>query len=283
MQPESTMWDQITTFFLSAFRYPGVDPGLLILGVALGVAFGFVWLIAYRPRLPGPRGLLLLAAASALGTWAAIAFVQLPLQAWWEQGLMNLFGQATVLNWLLVVGAVTVLISGLVQEGAKLASVVAYRSLRHVTLDARTGLLLGVIAGAGFGVFEAVWVHNSHFAAGLDWQAIQADPFAVLPFVERFLAVGIHIALSAIAGYGLAKGMGWRFLLLAGGLHGVANYVSVLQQAGVLGTAGVELYITVFTVIASVATLRVLARVTEHPGRGPSRASDRLEGFGQPA
>jgi hypothetical protein len=44
------------------------------------------------------------------------------------------------------------------------------------------------------------------FAAGWTTQAIQIDGFlAIAGFWERFFAVGFHIAVSALAGYGLAK------------------------------------------------------------------------------
>jgi RsiW-degrading membrane proteinase PrsW (M82 family) len=260
MQP--SLWDQMSTFFLSAFRFPGLDWTLALLAIALGLAFGAIWLIAYRPALPDPLALLAVAVASALLTWTAIAFVQVPLEVWWNQALLQIWGESTTLRWILLAGVPTVLFTGLVQEGAKLVPVVAYRARKPSVFDARTGLIVGAVAGAGFGVFEAIWVHNMTFASGVP--SLEDDAFAALfPFVERFFAVGFHVGLTALAGYGLATGRGWQFYLLAAGLHGLGNYELVLAQAGLLrwGPAGLA-YIAVLTVGVTAAVLWLRAHRT---------------------
>jgi RsiW-degrading membrane proteinase PrsW (M82 family) len=209
-----------------------------------GLAFGAIWLIAYRPALPDPLALLAVAVASALLTWTAIALVQVPLEVWWNQALLQVWGESTALRWILLAGVPTVLFTGLVQEGAKLVPVVVYRARKPSAFDARTGLIVGAVAGAGFGVFEAIWVHNMTFASGVP--SLQDDAFAALfPFAERFFAVGFHVALTALAGYGLATGRGWQFYLLAAGLHGLGNYELVIAQAGLLGGPGGLAYILV--------------------------------------
>ena len=78
---------------------------------------------------------------------------------------------------------------------------------------------------------------------------------ALLPFVERFFAVALHIGCCALAGYGLAKGWGWQFYLIAAFVHGLANYSVVLWQSQVLTIVQMEIWLAV---IATVLTVFVL-------------------------
>jgi uncharacterized membrane protein YhfC len=74
-------------------------------------------------------------------------------------------------------------------------------------------------------------------------------------FGERFFAVAAHIAFSGLAGYGLARGWGWQFYLIASFLHGLLNYSVVLWQAGVLTDIPVEIYIAVLAVLVTAGAL----------------------------
>lgn len=255
--------EQMVTFFLSAFRFPGLGWEFVLIAIGLALAFAVIWLLPYWPPLNRKRLLLTIGGTSAFLTWTAIAFIQIPLQSWSGQALLHFWNQFTLLNWLLLAGVPSVLISGLVQEGAKLVPTVLYWLANHRKLDLRTGLIAGALAGAGFGVFEAVWVHNSTFAAGFTWQTVQAHGFiALLGFVERFFAVGFHIAVSALAGYGLARGWGWRFYLIAAFLHGATNYGVVLMQKRLLGTTAVEIYIGAFAVATTAIALLLRWKLT---------------------
>jgi len=50
-----------------------------------------------------------------------------------------------------------------------------------------------------------VWVHNAIFASGWSWEAVQTGGvIALAGFWERFFTLAFHIAVSALAGYGLA-------------------------------------------------------------------------------
>lgn len=269
MQTQMTMWDQMIDFFLSAFRFPGLGWQAVVVAIALGLVFGAIWLLAYQPQLNNRRrALLAVAAVSALLTWGAISFVQVPLQAWYNKVLLHYWDESTLLRWLLLAGIPSVLVSGLVQEAGKLVPVLFYRSSTRGTFDARTGLLVGAIAGAGFGVFEAIWVHNSTFASGLTWQTFQSQGLvALLPFLERFLAVAFHIAATALAGYGLAKGWGWRFYLIAACLHGASNFVVVLIQKGLLSRAGVEVYIAAFAITLTAVVMSMRWRMASDHAR----------------
>ncbi len=266
MQP--SIWDQAWSMFVWAFHYPGLDVRLVPVAIALAVGFGAAWLAIYRPRAGNVRTLSVVAVVSACLTWTAIAFVQVPLQLYWDQLLLTFWSQSTVLTWVLLAGIPSVLLTGLVQEAAKLVPVAAFRARNRSSFDARTGLLVGAIAGAGFGVFEAVWAHNATFASGLGLETFRSDPFAaVFPFAQRFLAVGLHVGLSALTGYGLAKGRGWQMYLLAAGIHGAGNYVVVLGQAGLLGSPGALLYMAVFSIILTAVALR-LRWAPSVPGEG---------------
>ena len=123
-------------------------------------------------------------------------------------------------------------------------------------IDSKLGLAIGAIAGAGLGIFEAVWAHCRIFAAGWTLQALQTDGFiAVAGFWERFFAVGFHIAVSALVGYGLARGKGWQFYLIASFLHGLLNYSVVLLQKGLFTIVHVETYAAVLAVLLTAVVL----------------------------
>ena len=256
MQAQQTLLEQTITFFLSAFRLPGLDWKLILIAVVLGLAFGTLWLLAYWPGTKNRRPRCWILIVSAFLTWTAIAFVQVPLQSWSGQALLHFWNQFTILKWLLLAGIPGVLLSGLVQEGAKMVPVVFFWLGNKRRINVKTGLLAGAIAGAGFGIFEAVWAHNSTFASGWTWQLVQTNGYpALVAFVERFFTVGFHVAVSALAGYGLAKGAGWQFYLIASALHGALNYSVLLLQKGLLNITGVEIYIAVFTVALTAVVL----------------------------
>ena len=244
------LWEQATSLFVSAFDFPGLEWYLILLAIGLGLAFGAVWLLPYRPPLIGKPWLWAVGIISAFLTWTAIAFVQLPLQRWWWD-LLDIFWPPLVVNhWLLLSSVPYILLSGIVQEAFKLAPVILYRYRFPGLFDARAGLIAGAVAGAGFGIFEAVWVHNSIFASGWTWAAVETYGFdGLLGFWERFFSVGFHIGVSALAGYGLARGWGWRFYLLAAFIHGLVNYSVILLQRRIFTSLEMEIYIAVIAVI----------------------------------
>jgi len=251
-------------FFLSAFRFTDITWSLIILAIAIGLLFGAIWLISYWPPLVKRPWLWAVGIVSALFTWSSVAFIQIPLQTWAGQALLHFWGEFTLLRWLLLAGIPQILLSGLVQEGAKLVPIVFYWLRSNRNLAPKFGLLLGAIAGAGFGVFEAVWVHNSIFSSGWTWQTVEATGImALLGFWERFFTVAFHIAVSALSGYGLAKGLGWQFYLLASLLHGITNYSVILLQKGILSSVEVEIYLTVLALVITSAALWLRWRNTQ--------------------
>jgi len=250
------MLDYMVSFFLSGFIYPGILWHQVLLSIGLAFAFGAVWFIPYwTPVLWRPWAWAVLA-VSAFLTWAAVAFIQLPLQLLVGDFLMESFGAETYQSLVLVMGIPGILLTGLVQEGAKLVPVVAcwWRKGRHITPG--FGLAIGAVAGLGLGIFEAVWAHNSVFLAGWGWEAVQSSGLmALAPFWERFFTIAAHIAFAAIAGWGLAKGWGWQFYLIAAGLHAFLNYSVILLYAGYFTAAALEIEIALIAAVVTAAAL----------------------------
>lgn len=157
----------------------------------------------------------------------------------------------------MIAGIPLVLLSGLVQEGSKLLPVVIYWWRKDRKIDPKLGLVLGAVAGLGFGVFEAVWVHNNIFISGWSWNVAKLYGLlsAMLPFLDRFFTVAFHAAASAIAGWGLAKGWGWQFYLIASLAHTVLNYGAIVFQAGTLNQIQLEVIVAIFSLIVTAAAL----------------------------
>ena len=167
------------------------------------------------------------------------------------------------MRWILLAAIPQILLSGLMQEGSKLVPVVVYWWRSGKNIDPKLGLAIGAVAGAGFAIFEAQWALNAIFASGVTWAAVQSGGFmALLGFWERFFVVAAHIAFSALAGYGLAKGWGWQFYLIASVLHAVLNYSIVLLQAGLFTVLHAEIYIAVIAVLVTAWALWLRWRKT---------------------
>lgn len=240
------MTEFMVGFFVSFFQNPSAW------GIGLAIAFGAIWLAGYRPPLFSKPWLWAVLVSSAILALAAAAFIQIPLQIWAGQALGHFWSAEVLERWILLAGIPQMLLSGLVQEGAKLVPVVIcwWRSGKNI--DPKLGLAIGAVAGAGFGIFEAQWAHNTIFASGWIWETVQTGGFMALAgFWERFFAVAFHTAASALAGYGLAKGWGWQFYLIASCLHGLLNYSAVLLRAGVFTVVHLEIYAAVVAVLVT--------------------------------
>jgi len=244
------MIDYMVGYFKSFFENPGASGTHLAVAIGLAIAFGAVWLTCYWPQLIKKPWLWAVLVSSALLTVVAVCFIQTPLRIWTGQALMHFWSQETLMRWILLAAIPQILLTGLVQEGAKLVPVVVYWWRSGKNIDPKLGLIIGAVAGAGFAIFEAQWAHNQIFASGWTWEAVQTYGFwALAGFWERFFTAAAHIAFSALAGYGLARGWGWRFYLVASVLHGLLNYGAVLWQAELLTNIQVEIYIAVLAVL----------------------------------
>jgi RsiW-degrading membrane proteinase PrsW (M82 family) len=253
------MIDESVSYFVSFFQNPSGSGIYLAIAIGLAIGFGAVWLAGYWPPLAKKPWLWAILVGSAFLTLAALSFIQIPLQTWYG----NLWSQDVVARWILLLAIPQILLSGLVQEGSKMVPVVVYWWRSGKNIDPKLGLAIGAVAGAGFGIFEAQWAHNLIFASGWTWAAVQAGGFwALAGFWERFFAVAAHIAFSALAGYGLAKGWGWQFYLIASALHALLNYSVVLFQTGLLTGLHTEIYIAVVAVAVTAWALWLRWRKT---------------------
>ena len=258
------MLEYMINFFMSWFYYPNILWFQLLIGIGLAIVFGAIWFAAYwTPILKKPWAWAVLA-SSAILSLVAVTFIQIPLQILVGQALGYFLSQEVIIGWLLLASIPQILLSGLVQEGSKLVPVVVYWWRKDRIIDPKLGLIIGAVAGLGFGVLEAVWAHNTIFASGWSWEAVQTGGLMTLAgFWERFFAVAFHIASCALAGYGLAKGWGWQFYLLASFLHGLLNYSVALLQSGNFTIVHVEIYVAVFAVLVTGGTLRLRWRKTD--------------------
>ena len=92
--------------------------------------------------------------------------------------------------------------------------------------------------------------------AGWTWSAVSSSGFqGLLPFWDRFWAVAMHIAVSALVGYGLAKGKGWQFYLIAAVLHAAVNYIVFPYRKAVLTSNQVEIYLAAAAALITLAVL----------------------------
>ena len=246
------MLSQMTSFFNSAFYFAGTNWKSIMVAIVLGLVFGAVWLAFYLPPLFKKPMLWVVAVVSAILTWSAVAFVQIPLQYWYGDGISHFLSQTVILRWYLMAAFPLVLLSGLVQEAAKLVPTLVcwWRSKR--TLTPKMGLVIGAVSGAGFGVFEAIWVHNQIFVNGVSWSVV--DNYA-LGLWERIFAVAFHVAVSALTGWGIAKRKGWLFYIIAAFLHGIVNYSVILIDDNKMTATQSEIYLTVIAVVTTAIVL----------------------------
>lgn len=235
------MTEQMTGLFLSFFANPNVW------GIGVAVYFGAFWLIPYYPPLFSKPRLWVIMAGSAFLALTAASFVQIPLQFWIGQVMGNFWSPEFIMQRILLFGIPQILMSGLVQEGAKLLPIVIYWRRESRSIGPKLGLAIGAVAGAGFGIFEAQWAHNIILASTNIWTALETrGVVALFGFWERFSVVAAHTAFSALAGYGLANGKGWQFYLVAAFLHSFLNYGVVLVASGTFTILQLEIYVFIY-------------------------------------
>jgi len=243
------MWENIWQLFTSFYSNPSGW------GIGIGIALGAIWLGAFAPPVHRKPWLWAVLAGGAILFGPAIAFIQVPLQFGANQALLHFWDQATLQQHLLLAGIPALLFTGLVQEGLKLVPPLVYMKCER-PISNRTAIVIGAAAGAGFGIFEAVWVLNTVFAQGFTWATVQFQGWqALIPFWERFSAVGLHTAVTALAIYGWNKGRGWQFYLLVALLHIILDYSAVLLAAQVLTIVKLEIYCSVLAVAVLIPAL----------------------------
>lgn len=239
------MWELTADSFISGFVYPRLLWNDVLLSLTLGTLFSAIWFIPYWTSLLRTRLAWGVLAFSAFFTWFAVWFIQTPLQYWTGLALNHFFSQRVLTDWILLAGIPQILLSGIVQEAAKLVPVIFAWTRKGRNITPREGLLMGAVAGLGFGLFEVVYFINRILIVIPDWEYVSAGSY--IAFLERLLALGFHISVSALAGWGLAKGKGWRFYLLASFLHGLLNYGIIVRNAADLSVVQTEIYIAAIT------------------------------------
>lgn len=236
--------------FLSFFEHPN------LFGISISISIGIIWLLIYKIPVIKYRRFWIFPILSGLLGLVGLAFIQYPLNQLLGIFLKNFWTEVELQQNILIIGLLSVLIGGFSQEITKIIPFVIYRIFKKDEITSINGLILGAVAGAGFGVFEAQWMLNNLFNAGWTWTAVSENGvLALIPFWERFFAIGGHIAFSAIAGYGIAKGKGWRFLMLSALMHAALNYSAYLLKVGILTFIHVEILIAVFTIGLTIAIL----------------------------
>jgi len=246
------MWGNIWQLFISFYSNPGGW------GIGIALALGAIWLGAFAPPVHKRPWLWAVLAGGAILFGPTISFIQAPLQFGANKALLHFWDQATLQQHLLFAGIPAVLFTGLVQEGLKLVPPLVYMR-RQASISNRDALILGAVAGAGFGIFEAAWVFNIVFASGFTWATVQLQGWqALLPFWERFSTIGFHTAATALAIYGWNKGKGWQFYLLVAFLHIILNYSVLLLAAQALTMVQVEIYVSILAaaILATALWLR---------------------------
>jgi RsiW-degrading membrane proteinase PrsW (M82 family) len=242
---------QMGAFFPYFFANP------TILGWSCAVVFAAIWIACYRPPLLSKPWLWAVFVAGAILAPVAIVIASFPLR----YGVTILFGyvwsQETIQSWAWLFSIPSIFIFGLVWEGAKLLPVSIYWWRKNRDIEPKLGLLVGVMAGAGFGLLITQWALNS-FIHDLNWswQLVQARGLPALTgFWEGFFVLGLNVASTALAGWGLAKGWGWKFYLLAGFVYLVTNYNTVLVSYQLVSATQAQIIIATWALIVIGVTL----------------------------
>ncbi len=246
-------------------------------GIGLALLFSAFWLACLHPwRWRGP-GLWLVLLGGALLFAPSISWVQVPLQNAAGNRIVGALGIFTYRENILWAGIPVILLSGLVQEAAKFLPVWFYWLYRRRSFDPREGLSLGAAAGAGFGIIEAQWVLNAIFASGWSWAVVQTFGFpGIAGLWERFFTLAFHTASAALMGWGLAKGKGWQFYLLASFLHFLLNYSILFVQKGWLTSNQLEIFVAVYALIVFAGVLWLRWRKTFRPTSEAAQAPENL-------
>jgi hypothetical protein len=161
---------QITDFFDSPSAW----------GIGLALLFGLVWLAPLAPYKLDRYYTWLIFLGGAVVFAPAVIYIQIPLQTLVSDWLATLTGLLNYLKYNLFATIPFVLLSGLVQEGARLVPVVIFWLTQGRRIDPKLGLTMGAMAGAGLGIFEAQWVLNSIFASG--WSTELAETYGLLAY-----------------------------------------------------------------------------------------------------
>ena len=227
-----------------------------IFGIIIALLFGAIWIACFRPPIFQRLWLWEILAGSAIITLIAVSFIQIPIQNAIGKDITELLSAYNVVRAVLLNGIPLAIIAGVVQEGAKMIPPVIYWLLQKRDVDTRLMIIIGAIAGAGFGIFEAQWIHNMYFAVGWNWAILQEQGLiTIVPFIERFIIIAFHTGACALTCYGLTRGLGWLFYLILALVHAVIEYGNYLILSNALPFAAIEIYIAVLSLLVMAVAL----------------------------
>ena len=239
--------------FLSRFFWASPS----ILGWSLAIIFGVIWLACYRPPLISKPWLWVVLLGGAVMAPIAIVITSFPI----SYGISRLLGHymtpESVRSWGWLISIPSIFIFALVWEGAKLVPVTVYWWQKNRELEPKLGLLVGAVAGAGFGILQTQWANNYYImSTNWNWQLVQIEGFPALSgFWESLFILGLNVASTALAGWGLAKGWGWKFYLLACGVYLITNYSTVLISRELISALQAQFLIAAWALIVVGVTL----------------------------
>jgi RsiW-degrading membrane proteinase PrsW (M82 family) len=241
---------QPSEYFLSFFS------NVTLAGVLLALVFGAICIACFYPPLVKRLWLLEILAGGAIITLLAVSFIQIPIRNAIGKDMAELLTEENIIRSLLLNGIPIVIVAGLVQEGAKLISPVIYWLLKKRTVDPKFMLIVGAVAGAGFGIFEAQYLHNIYIASGWNFGLLNSEgPIILFPFIGTFLTVAFHTGACALTSYGLARGFGWIAYPVIAIVNALMQYSNYLAISGIVSTVAMEIYVAIFAVLVMAAAL----------------------------
>jgi hypothetical protein len=245
------MIQQMLDFFVYFFSVNPSISGILLAWI-LALVFGAIWLACYRPPLITKPWLWAVLAAGAVLAPIAITVAAFPIRAGVSWVFGSIWSRETLEQWTLLVSLPSMYLFGLVREGFKLIPVVVYWWRNGRNIEPKLGLAAGAVSGAGFGILEAQWTLNYIFAGGWSWENVQMYGLIALGgFWESFFVLGTQIASCALAGWGLAKGWGWQFYLLAAFVYLFPTYSYVLVSKELITGMQAEFLIAAWALTAT--------------------------------
>jgi RsiW-degrading membrane proteinase PrsW (M82 family) len=189
-----------------------------------------------------------------------------PIQTAIGNYIIGAVGIPAYMQGLLLYAIPNVLVSGIVQEAAKLIPILGYWYFKKRTLTPKDVLSIGALSGAGFGIFEGQWVLNMIFAAGFEFSWFSIYGFAAFTgFIERLFTTGFHTASGALMGWGVAKGKWWLYYIIATLWHFATNYMVILYQLNITDAVQIEISVAVFAVALFAIVFFLRWRKTPQP------------------
>jgi hypothetical protein len=249
--------DQSVNVFVSFFTIPpGLSITLFLIGIGISIVLIALWLAAYWPPFLRKPWLWLALVGTGIFTVICYSFIQIPLQQLAGWIIQQVWSTDFINRNILFTAIPSLLVASLVQVGAMLIPVVAYWWRKNRAIEPKFAIMLGAVCGAGFGLFESQWILNAAFAMGWSTSLFQSQGVAaIFPFVERFFIVGFHAATIAFAAYGLARGFGWQYYLLAALIDTVLNYGVLLFNVKFFNYIQVEIFIIIWALLITALML----------------------------